>query len=148
MRRRALLSSIALVSLAGCTGDDGSEDGPENESDGDESDDPEEGERVEIVESELVRENAGSDEERVAVHGIARVKQGAQVSYVEIRALFYNAEGDLLDTIIEQIDEVGRHGEEDDDPEGRRWEFEIVYPQVGERAAEVERYELEVGTEL
>lgn len=142
MRRRVLLSSIAVVPIAGCTSDDdGQSDEPEDNGSGD----PQEGERVEIVESELVRENVGTAEESVAVHGIARVKEGVEVSYVEIRALFYDAEGELLDTTIEQIDEVGRHG---DDPEGRRWEFEIVYPQVGERAAEVESYELEVGTEL
>lgn len=143
MRRRALLSSIAFVPIAGCTNDgDGQGDEPEDdESEGD----PREGERVEIVESELVRENVGTAEESVVIRGTARVKEDVEVSYVEIRALFYDAEGELLDTIIEQIDEVGRHG---DDPEGRRWEFEIVYPGVGERAAEVESYELEVGTEL
>lgn len=146
MRRRVLLSSIAVVPIAGCTSDgDGQSDESEDNGSGEEPEDPQEGERVEIVESELVRENVGTTEESVAVHGIARVKEGVEVSYVEIRALFYDAEGELLDTIIEQIDEVARHG---DDPEGRRWEFEIVYPQVGERAAEVESYELEVGTEL
>lgn len=146
MRRRALLSSIAVGPVAGCTSDgDGQNDDPEDNGSEGEPEDPREGERVEIVESELVRENVGTDEESVAVHGIARVKEDVEVNYVEIRALFYDAEGELLDTIIEQIDEVGRHG---DDPEGRRWEFEIVYPRVGERAAEVESYELEVGTEL
>jgi hypothetical protein len=146
MRRRVLLSSIAVVPIAGCTSDDdGQSDEPEDNGSEEEPEDPQEGERVEIVESELVRENVGTTEESVAVHGIARAKEGVEVSYVEIRALFYDAEGELLDTTIEQIDEVGRHG---DDPEGRRWEFEIVYPQVGERAAEVESYELEVGTEL
>lgn len=141
MRRRELLfSMVAGCTLAGCTGDDDS--APE------EPDEPEEGDHVEIVESELVREDAGTEEETVAIHGIAQVKEGAEVSYVEIRALFYDAEGELLDTIIEQIDEVDRHGEEGDDYEGRRWEFEILYPYVGEDAAEVESYELEVGTEL
>ena len=140
MRRRHLLSSIAFVAVTGCTGD--SEEEP------DEPDDPEEGERVEIIGSELVREDVGTEEETVVIHGIAQVKADAEVSYVEIRALFYDAEGELLDTIIEQIDEVDRHGEEGDDFEGRRWEFEIRYPYTGEDAAEVESYELEVGTEL
>lgn len=146
MRRRDLLSSMAVVPIAGCTSDgDGQGDDPDDNGSEGEPENPREGERVEIVESELVRENVGTAEERVSVQGIARVKEGVEVSYVEIRALFYDAEGELLDTIIEQIDEVGRHG---DDPEGRRWEFEIVYPQIGERAAEVESYELEIGTEL
>lgn len=145
MRRRALLSSIALVALAGCTSDEDEEEEDEMEEEEEEEEDPEEGDRVEIVESELVREDVGTDEESVAVRGIVEVKPDAEVSYVEVRALFYDAEGELLDSIIEQIEGVGRHG---DDPEGQRWEFEIVYPYVGEDAAEVEHYELEVGTEL
>lgn len=144
MRRRALLSSIALVALAGCTSDEDEEEEDEVEEE-EEEEDPEEGDRVEIVESELVREDVGTEEESVAVRGIVEVKPDAEVSYVEVRALFYDAEGERLDSVIEQIDEVGRHG---DDPEGQRWEFEIDYPYTGEDAAEVESYELEIGTEL
>jgi hypothetical protein len=145
MRRRALLSSVALVALAGCTSDEDDEPEEPEEESNETEDDPEVGESVEIVESELVREDVGTEEERVGVQGIVEVKPDADVSYVEVRAVFYDAEGEQLDTIIEQIDEVGRHG---DDPEGQRWEFEIVYPYMGERAAEVESYELEIGTEL
>lgn len=137
---------MALVSLTGCTSDEDDEpEAPEEEEPNETEEDPEEGESVEIVESELVRENAGTEEERVGVQGTVEVKSDADVNYVEVRAIFYDAEGERLDTIIEQIDEVGRHG---DDPEGQRWEFEIVYPYMGERAAEVESYELEIGTEL
>jgi hypothetical protein len=146
MRRRYLLSSIALAAFAGCTGND-EEPEEDDEPEDEEETYPEEGERVEIIESELVREDAGTEEEAVAVHGIAQVKPDVEVSYVEIRARFYDAEDDLLDSTIEQVDAVDLHGE-DDDPEGRRWEFEIVYPYTGERAAEVESYELEIGTEL
>lgn len=143
MRRRELLvSTVATCVLAGCVGDDErNPDEPENPNDTGEpegSDRPEEGERVEIVESALVRENVGTDEETVSVQGVVVSREDAEVSYVEIRASFYDAEGELLDTTIEQV-EID---------EGDRWNFEVVYPQVGARAAEVEDYELEVGTEL
>lgn len=156
MRRRDLLAStVAACTLAGCVGngdddpDDEEPDEPDDPDDEepdepDEPEDPEEGERVEIVESELVREEAGTDEESVVVRGVVATRDDVndddiEVNYVEIRAIFHDAEGETLDTIIEQV-EI--------DPEADQWEFEVAYPHIGERAAEVEEYELEVGTEL
>lgn len=135
MRRRDLLAStLAACTLVGCIG----EDEPPSE-DPEEPEEPEDGERVQIIESVLVREDVGTDEETVAVSGVAELRAGEEVSYVEIRAEFYDVEGELLDTTIEQAEDVSG---------GERWEFTVVYPQIGEAAAEVESYELEVGTEL
>lgn len=132
MRRRDLLAStLAACTLAACVGED--------EPSAEEPDEPEEGDRVRIIESVLVREHVGTDEETVAVSGVAELRSGEEVNYVEIRASFYDADDELLDTTIEQAEDV-RGGE--------RWEFTILYPQIGEAAAEVESYELEVGTEL
>lgn len=147
MRRRDLLAStVAACTLAGCVGngDDETDEEPNESDDPDEEpEDPEEGERVEIVQSELVREEEGTEEESVVVRGLVATRDDAdedvEVNYVEVRAAFLDAEGETLDTIIEQV-EI--------DPEADRWEFEIAYPHVGEGAAEVEDYELEVGTEL
>ncbi|MCL7418834.1 MAG: FxLYD domain-containing protein [Halalkalicoccus sp.] len=134
MRRRDLLAStLAACAFAGCAGDD--EPGPEAP---EEPEEPEEGERVEIVESGLIRRDVGTDEETVSVRGVLVPREGVEVSYVEIRASFYDTEGELLDTTIERVDI----------DESERWEFEVTYPQVGEHAAEVGTYELEVGTEL
>lgn len=146
MRRRELLVSTGLAcTLVGCVGgkeDPGSSEGPEESDEpsapAEGPDRPEEGERVEIVESGLVRRDVGTDEETVSVRGVVVPREGVEVSYVEVRASFYDTEGELLDTTIEQV-EID---------EGERWEFEVTYPQVGERAAAVEGYELEVGTEL
>lgn len=137
MRRRDLLATtLAACALAGCNGND--EPAPPDP-DPDESEEPEEGERVEIVESALIRENAGTEEETVSVGGIVVPHEDVEVSYVEVRASFYDEEGELLDTTIEQVNI---------DEETDRWEFEVTYPQMGEQAAEVVEYELEVGTEL
>ncbi|MDL5361703.1 FxLYD domain-containing protein [Halalkalicoccus sp. NIPERK01] len=143
MRRRELLVSTGVAcALAVCVGDDervpDRPEEPNGPDDSEEPDRPEEGERVEIVESVLVHQHVGTDEETVSVRGVVVPQEGVEVSYVEIRASFYDAEGELLDTTIEQV-EID---------EGDRWNFEVVYPQVGERATEVEDYELEVGTEL
>lgn len=144
MRRRDLLASmLAGCALSGCIGDHeplpGEPGEPDNSEEPEEPEEPEEGERVEIVESVLIRENVGTDEETVAVGGVVVPREGVEVSYVEIRANFYDMEGELLDTTIEQV-EI--------DEETDRWEFEVTYPQVGEQAAGVDEYELEVGTEL
>ncbi|MCH7661619.1 MAG: hypothetical protein IH933_13920 [Euryarchaeota archaeon] len=144
MRRRDLLASmLAGCALSGCIGDHeplpGEPGEPDNSEEPEEPEEPEEGERVEIVESVLIRENVGTDEETVAVGGVVIPREGVEVSYVEIRASFYDMEGELLDTTIEQV-EI--------DEETNRWEFEVTYPQMGEQAAEVDEYELEVGTEL
>ncbi|ADJ15977.1 FxLYD domain-containing protein [Halalkalicoccus jeotgali] len=145
MRRRELLVSTVLACLAGCVGGkDGSGTPEEPNESGEpaapagEPDRPEEGERVEIVESGLVRRDVGTDEETVSVRGAVVPRADVTVSYVEVRASFYDIEGELLDTTIEQVDI----------DEGERWEFEVTYPGVGDRAAAVEDYELEVGTEL
>jgi hypothetical protein len=150
MRRRELLASmIAACTLSGCVGNhevipgkpeetDNSEE-PDDQAEPEEPEEPEEGERVEIIESVLIRENVGTDEETASVGGVVTARESVEVSYVEIRASFYDGEGELLDTTIEQV-EI--------DAETDRWEFDIMYPQVGEQAAEVDEYELEVGTEL
>jgi hypothetical protein len=144
MRRRDLLAStLAACGLAGCIGDHeplpGEPSEPDDSEVPEEPEEPEEGEHVEIIESVLVRENVDTDEEMVSVGGVVAPIEDVAVSYVEIRASFYDGEGELLDTTIEQIDI---------DEETDRWPFEVTYPQVGEQAAEVDEYELEVGTEL
>ncbi|MEM4782591.1 MAG: FxLYD domain-containing protein [Halalkalicoccus sp.] len=145
MRRRELLASVlAAPALAGCVGNGGPIPEEPTDPDPDEDDDPdddppEEGERVEIAESLLVRRDVGTDEETVSVWGVVVPIADVEVSYVEVRAGFFDGEGDLVDTTIEQV-EI--------DPDEDRWEFEVTYPGVGEQAAAIEEYELEVGTEL
>ena len=128
-RRRLLaLASAALLGTAGCTG---------------EGDDPQEApadeEKVRIVEHELIRENVGTEEESVAVHGLATIVEDAEVEYVEIRARFYDEDEEVLDSTVEHVEDV---------TESTSWEFEIDFPYEGERAAAVADYDLEVVTAL
>jgi len=48
---------------------------------------------------------------------------------------FYDADGEQLDSTIEQVSDV---------TEGDRWEFRVVFPDVGERAALVTDHDAEV----
>lgn len=123
MRRRRLLAAIAVapaVTTAGCSGDSGEE-----------ILEP----RARVVESELVRDHEGTDDESVAVVGVVERTGDREVTYLEVRVRFYDADGEQLDSTIEQVSDV---------TEGDRWEFRVVFPDVGERAALVADHEAEV----
>lgn len=92
-----------------------------------------------IVYDDLLRDNPGTDEERVYVWGIVRNEGERELSYVEIRATFLDEEGEELDTVIENVEDV---------TSGEEWEFEIEFPDFGERAAAVAGYELEPATSV
>ncbi|AFZ72079.1 FxLYD domain-containing protein [Natronobacterium gregoryi] len=128
MHRRALLSlvPVTLASGAGCFEYLG-----ENEEITDPGD-------VEIVWDDLVRDDPGTEDERIVVWGIVRNVGGRTLTYVEIRATFFDAAGDQLESVIENVDQDVSSGEE--------WPFQVEFPHFGERAAEVEEYELEPAT--
>ncbi|MFC4544347.1 FxLYD domain-containing protein [Halosolutus amylolyticus] len=127
MDRRGFLGVAALVSLGGCLSYF-EENGEEITEPGD----------VKIVYDDLVRESPGTEDERVYVWGIVRNVGDRELSYVEIRATFLDAEGEELETVIENVEEDVSSGEE--------WPFDVEFPQFGEAAAEVESYELEPAT--
>jgi len=123
MRRRRLLAALAIapaLATAGCSDDSGEE-----------ILEP----RARVVESELVREHEGTDEESVAVVGVVERTGDREVTYLEVRVRFYDADGEQLDSTIEQVSDV---------TEGDRWEFRVVFPDVGEQAALVAEHEAEV----
>ncbi len=127
MKRRAFLVS-ALGATAGCL-DRFSED----EGNGD----PIDPEDVTITYDELVREDAGTDDERVYVWGVVHNEGDREMSLVEIRAIFLDDEGEELDRVIEAVPDV---------TSGDEWEFEIEFPDFGERARRVAGYDLEIVT--
>ncbi|MFP8955753.1 FxLYD domain-containing protein [Natrialbaceae archaeon A-CW3] len=92
-----------------------------------------------ILWSDIIRENPGTDDERVSIWGVIRNEGERQPTYVEVRATFFDADGEELDTVIEHVDDTT----EDDD-----WPFEVEYPAFGEEAREVSDYELEPATSV
>jgi len=139
----ALTSGAVVTSLAGCSGEDtdfeegntGSNDEDDGGDDG--SDEATVQDDVEILEHELVREDEGGMAEQVSVEGRAENTSDESFSYVEIRARFYNEDGDLLDSFLDNINDFGA---------GQTWAFEVMYPGIGEDAQEVADYDIAVGT--
>ncbi|GAB3026803.1 FxLYD domain-containing protein [Natronobiforma cellulositropha] len=125
MYRRAFLV-CAVAATAGCL--------DVLEENGEEITEPRD---VRIVYDELVRDNPGTEDERVYVWGVARNIGERELSLVEIRATFYDDEDEELERVIENVPEV---------TEDEEWHFEIEFPDFGERAAAVDAYELEVIT--
>lgn len=135
-RRLFILTAVSsLVLTAGCTGDDTEfEDGNGN---GDGNGDPDVEEVVDILEHEMLRENEGEISESVSVEGRAENTSDDRLSYVEIRVRFYDANGDLLDSGIDNINDFDS---------GQVWRFEVSYLGFGDDAAEVDSYDIGVGT--
>ncbi|MES3160187.1 MAG: FxLYD domain-containing protein [Halorubrum sp.] len=117
MHRRRLLAAVTAVLspvvVAGCS------DGPAEEL----VDPP-----ARVAESELVREHAGTPDETVAAEGTVERTQDVEITYLEVRVEFYDGDGDVADSTVEQVDGIDA---------GDRWPFRVVFPHVGERAAAV-----------
>lgn len=137
-RRTFVTATAATAALAGCASDDPNyEDGDSNTGSGGGDDGASVEEDVVIREHELVREDEGSMSESVSVKGRAENTSDQTFSYVEVRARFYNEAGDMLDSMIDNINDL--------EP-GQTWSFEIQYLGIGDDAAEVADYDIAVGT--
>ncbi len=136
MNRRSLLVGIAALATAGSAGCLDAPVGPVgNETEDEPDDDP----VVVVTESTLLREHEGADDERVWVEGIAENVSDRELSYVELRARFFDDDDEQLDSTVENIDDVTA---------SNRWPFEIEFPGIGEQAARVADYEIDVITTL
>lgn len=127
MKRRAFL--VLLVPLTGCLG----------YLEGDDRDEITDPESVVVVWDDLVRDNPGTEEERVYVWGVVRNERDRRLNYVEIEATFLDEEGEELDRVIENVEDV---------TSGEEWEFQVEFPRYGEEARRVDSYELEVVTSV
>lgn len=137
-RRRFLaLAATGVGTTAGCTDDTDYQSGNQNP-DGDDSGGQDSDEALEILEHELVRENQGSRSEKVTVEGRAENTSDRQLSYVEVRARFYNEQGDQIETSLDNTNDLDA---------GQTWAFEIMFPGFGEDARAVADYDIGVGTE-
>lgn len=128
MKRRAFLVTV-LAATSGCV----------DYLEADQREDITDPEDVAVVWSDLVRENPGTERERVYVWGIVRNEGDRELTYVEIGATFFDADGEELDRVIEKTE---------DTTSGTEWPFEIEFPHFGEEAARVETYDLEVVTSV
>lgn len=147
MNRRTFLTTttaiVGGISIAGCTSDTEFEDGDggdgNNSGDGGGSNDGGSGsdEKLKILDHELVREDAGKSYETVEVVGTAENVSGDTLGYAEVKAKFYDANEALLDSSLDNVNDLGA---------GEKWSFEIMYLAMGEEAAEVASYKIGAGS--
>lgn len=90
-----------------------------------------------VLSHELVREDEGTAYETVAVVGQARNNTDRNLGYAEIRVKFYDESGALLDSSLDNINDLGP---------GETWNFEATMFAFGEDAAAVASYQIAVGT--
>ena len=125
MHRRRLLSTLAVApALAGCSDTGPSEGTPQGTPD-----------RAAIVDHELVRADAGTDEETVAIEGTVRIDEPG-LQHVEVRGRFFDADDGPLDTTFERLRELSVGTQP----------FGIRYPDIGPAATVVEGYDVVITT--
>lgn len=162
MRRRTFLVATGATTttlMAGCTGEDDDDDttgeakaaeeendeSSENENGDEEENGEDDGEDVdpddalenddiestveglEILEHELVE-----DEFSVSVEGVVANNTGDELSYVEVGAVFYNADGQRVGDSFTNTTDL---------PDGQEWVFEIL---TTEDAEDIDDYSIAV----
>lgn len=90
-----------------------------------------------ILEHQMVRTDEGTEWETLSVDGRARNDSDQQFGYAEIRVWFYDADETLLDSMIDNVNDL--------DP-GREWQFSVPFLGWGEEAQAVDNYDIAVGT--
>ena len=93
---------------------------------------------VRIVWHRLVRTDPGTAMEEVAVEGAIEPIDETDVGYVEVIVTFRDEDADELDRITGSVEAVNEHP----------WDFRVLYPYTGSRAARVADYDVTVGTVL
>jgi len=71
----------------------------------------------------------------LVITGTAENVGGKQLSYAEIRVKFYDEDNSLIDTSLDNINDLGAQ---------EKWKFEVMY--LGMDNYKVDRYEIGIGT--
>lgn len=139
MQRRGFIAAttatLSGISLAGCSSDtdyEGGNNGGRNDGSNSDSD-----KKLNILDHEMVRENAGSMSESVKVVGTAENVSSDTLGYAEVKAKFYDENDALLESFLDNVNDLGA---------GEKWSFEIQYPGIGEDAGKVASYKIGVGS--
>ncbi len=139
MNRRALLSLIGALSLAGCGGrsDDTTptETSPTRTQEITTATTRQDEPALELVEHELTRSNEGSESELVIVSGTVRNAGDELVTGPVVTATFQQADGETLGSATTDAPELSADA---------TWSFEVVYPHTGEDARTIADYTLTV----
>lgn len=146
VHRRTLLSAAGTAlaaTLAGCTdalagpGDDGEDESTESTAET-ATPTPTPEPSAELVSSELIRRDAGSDDELVSVSGVVENVADESLAEIVVTATFRDGDGTVLGTAEADLTDVSP---------GKRWQFRIYFHGSGERAALVADHSLDVVVE-
>lgn len=75
--------------------------------------------------------------ETITVEGRARNDSNRQFEYAEVSARFFHESGDLLDSMIDNVNDLDA---------GQTWRFSVSFLGWGEEARAVDSYDIAVGT--
>lgn len=124
MQRRQVLSAVGvagLTAIAGCSEDtdfeegNGNGNGSGNGNGGSGEDEPSSDDIV-ITEHDMVI-NRGEFTDEVNIEGIVENNSGQRANYVEVTARIYDADGNQLDSYIDNTNELA---------DGGSWAFDIM----------------------
>ncbi|ODS36684.1 MAG: hypothetical protein A7315_14010 [Candidatus Altiarchaeales archaeon WOR_SM1_79] len=122
---------VAVIFISGCTTETeyqpGTPSGGEKQTETKSASE----EKIKILDHEMVRGEFGN----LMVVGTAENVGDKQLSYAEIRVRFYDKDDVLLETFMDNINDVGP---------GQKWRFEVMYP--GMDTQKVDHYDIGVGT--
>lgn len=88
-------------------------------------------EKIQIIDHQMETGQYGN----IKIVGTAKNVAGKQLSYVEIRVRFYDKDNVLLETFMDNINDVGID---------QTWAFEVMYPSID--TSKVDHYDIGVGT--
>jgi hypothetical protein len=88
-------------------------------------------EKIEILEHELVYGEYGN----LMVQGVAKNTAGKKLAYAEIDVKFYDKEGILIGTSLDNINNI---------EDGEKWRFEVMYFDMD--TSDVDSYKISIGT--
>lgn len=129
--RRQLLKSLGLATsgivLAGCSSDTDYEEGG-NAGDGN-SDSSDSNKQLEILSHEWYEEDYSA-----GVKGTAKNTSGETLGYVSVKAKFYDESDALIESSLDNVNDLEAGGE---------WKFDVMYP--GTETDKVDSYEIGVG---
>lgn len=128
--RRYLLKAMGIASgvpiLSGCSGETEYE---ESEANGDSGGAPAQDEKLDIISDEWYREDYSA-----GVRGTAKNVSGENLSYISIKVKFYDGNEALIESSLDNINDLGP---------GEKWRFDVVYPNTD--AEKVSAYKIGVG---
>ena len=128
MKRKTIVGLIAVVAIvvvamfSGCVEEPKYEEGAGT---------PTESKNLEILDHHMETGEFGN----LIIKGTAKNIGSSSLSYAEVRVKFYDKEGTLLDTSLDNINDLGP---------GETWNFKVMY--LGTDTENVDSYKIAVGS--